>query len=98
MGWPRFPLPESHCFANVWHERCHTGEDVLDRVRLRAAQQRLRSAWGMKTVDPGSMYDGPTATAVAAVQHTAHLPVTGWLDKETWDTIFAGPSGPDQDP
>jgi len=53
-----------------------------------SAQSRLRTAWEARDVRPGSGYDAPTSDAVAAVQRVAGLPVTGWLDVDTWSVIF----------
>lgn len=64
---------------------------MRERVALAAAQQRLRFAWGHKTVKGIGEYDGTTMEAVGAVQRVYGLPVTGWIDKETWEALWLGP-------
>lgn len=91
MTWPVFPLDEDHMFASTLHERCHNGESVRERVALAAAQQRLRFRWGAKAVRGRGEYDGPTMEAVGRVQRVYGLPVTEWIDKETWEAIWQGP-------
>jgi hypothetical protein len=88
MSYPVFPLPNGHFFARIWHKRCHRGNVFMDALKLRAAQQRLRIAWGEKDISPGGGYDGVTAEAVARVQEHFSMPITGYLDRETWDAIF----------
>jgi len=94
MGWPRFPLPEGHCYSNALHPRCHRGETLWESLAISGAQRRLIHVWGRKEVRPSGDYDGATMEAVGAVQRAVGLPVTGFLDEETWGVLWVGP--PDQ--
>lgn len=60
---------------------------------LASAQRRLRTVWAAKGVEATGIYDGPTIEAVGAVQRAYGLPVTGWLDGDTWNPLFRGPPG-----
>lgn len=86
---PKHPLPQGHAYGPeqgvlMWH----SGRDnLLDRAGLCAWQRRYRSAWYSR-LDVTGVYDGATQRAAVAVQRAAGLPVTGLIDRDTWEAVW----------
>lgn len=95
--YPRFPLPDGHAYACTSHPLHHSGRDALDGLKLASAQRRLRTSWSARDVNPDGNYSGQTQDAVCGVQAAYGIPVTGWLDRETWDALWCGPPGVSSD-
>lgn len=78
-------------YGNAHHERVHRGNDPLDSVRIAMYQRRLRTVWKASDVEATGMHEGATVEAVGAVQRAYGLPVTGWVDRDTWAALWSAP-------
>lgn len=56
---------------------------------LQTCLRRLQQERGVSPLVPDGIYGAETAEAVRAHQRECGLPVTGRVDRETWDSIYA---------
>lgn len=64
-------------------------EDVVPAMQASDAQALLVHVGALPEARRSDRWDRPTADAVAAFQHVAHLPVTGIADRRTCDALLA---------
>lgn len=59
---------------------------------IREVQERLRSlhfgGYPIDLIIPDGIYDEPTRTAVSQFQRFIGLPITGIVDRATWDALY----------
>lgn len=87
---PNFPLPQGHLYGVSLSGdlRFHPGRNnLVDSTHLRTWQSRYRSYW-WSGLELTGRFDGPTQRAAVKVQQAAQLPVTGWIDRDTWMAVW----------
>lgn len=87
----RFPLPTGHKFGyNTTDLRFHDGSNLFEAEHL--AEWQRKYAFTVDRDQPiTGRYDGPTQRAVVRVQREHGILVSGNLDEDTWDALFAAP-------
>lgn len=87
---PPYPLPSGHAYGPGWLGNLshHDGRSSLvDRSGLLVWQRRYRSAW-WSGLELTGQYDGGTQRAAVAVQKASALPVTGLVNRDTWEAVW----------
>jgi len=91
---PRWPLLPDHLFAPTSYDlRHHTGRESLTDLQAVARWQRAYNQRHSpsRPITVNGIFDGPTQKAVIWIQKRAKLPVTGTIDRYTWEAVWQLP-------